>query len=165
MSDELSHIDEEGRARMVDVGDKPVTRRRALAEGFVRCSAALVEAVRERALAKGDLVSTARLAGVLAAKRVDELIPMCHTLPLDDVRVDITVEDGGFRILAAASATARTGVEMEALTAVAVAALTVIDMGKAVDRGMVIESVRVLEKTGGSRGVYRADAEAGGGRA
>ncbi len=153
----LSHLDAEGRARMVDVSAKPVTERRAVAEGFVRCSPALLDAVRGRALAKGDLLNTARLAGVLAAKRTDELIPLCHSLPLDHVDVELTLEDEGVRLRGVALTRSRTGVEMEALTAVAVAALTVIDMGKALDKGMVVESIRVVEKTGGRSGTYRVD--------
>ncbi len=152
----LSHLDAEGRARMVDVGDKAVTERRAVAEGFVRCAPAVLEAIRGRSLAKGDLLNTARLAGVLAAKRTDELIPLCHTLPLDHVDVELTVEAEGVRLRGTARTRSRTGVEMEALTAVAVAALTVIDMGKALDKGMVIESIRVVEKTGGRSGSWRA---------
>lgn len=152
----LSHLDAEGRARMVDVSGKPVTERRAVAEGFVRCAPQVLEAIRHRSLAKGDLLNTARLAGVLAAKRTDELIPLCHSLPLDHVDVELTVEKNGVRLRGVALTRSRTGVEMEALTAVAVAALTVIDMGKALDRGMVVESIRVVEKTGGRRGPWRA---------
>jgi cyclic pyranopterin monophosphate synthase len=156
VADGLSHLDPEGRARMVDVSEKPVTERRAVAEGFVRCAAEVLEAIRHRSLAKGDLLNTARLAGVLAAKRTDELIPLCHSLPLDHVDVELTLEEDGVRLRGVALARSRTGVEMEALTAVAVAALTVIDMGKALDRGMVVESIRVVEKTGGRRGPWRA---------
>jgi cyclic pyranopterin monophosphate synthase len=151
----LSHLDAEGRAHMVDVGSKEVTRRRAVASGRVRCSPELIEAIRSHDLAKGDLPGTARLAGILAAKKVDDLIPLCHTLPLDRVEVELEIEDDGVRIRATASTHARTGVEMEALTAVTVAALTVIDMGKAVDPAMVIDEVRVLEKSGGRSGTYR----------
>ena len=157
----LSHLDAEGRAHMVDVGSKAVTRRRAVAGGRVRCSPELVAAIRGHGLAKGDLPGTARLAGILAAKKVDDLIPLCHSLPLDRVSVEIEVEDDGIRIRATASTHARTGVEMEALTAVTVAALTVIDMGKAVDPAMVIDGVRLLEKTGGRSGPYRWDDPAG----
>lgn len=153
----LSHLDAEGRARMVDVGDKAVTERRAVAEGFVRCAPAVLEAIRDRSLAKGDLLNTARLAGVLAAKRTDQLIPLCHPLPLDSVEVDLKIEGERVAIRAVASATWKTGVEMEALAAVAGAALTVIDMGKAVDKAMVVEGVRLIEKTGGKSGTYRAE--------
>ena len=156
MNDRLSHIDEAGRARMVDVGEKAVTQRCAVAEARVRISDALAEAIGAGAVAKGNVLEVARLAGIAAAKRTDELIPLCHSLPLDAVHVDATVEPGVVRIVAEARTSARTGVEMEALTAASVAALTVIDMGKAVDKGIVIESVRLLEKTGGRSGTYRA---------
>jgi len=141
---------------MVQVGDKPSTARRAVAAGFVTCSAALLERIGRNDLIKGNLLQIAQLAGIQAAKRTDELIPLCHSLPLDVVRVDLTVEGRGIAIRAEACATWRTGVEMEALTAVAVAALTVIDMGKAIDKAMVIENIRLLEKTGGRSGDYRA---------
>lgn len=153
----LSHLDEGGMARMVDVAGKASTDRRAVAEGRVRCSPELLAAIRSHGLAKGDLPGTARLAGILAAKRVDELIPLCHTLPLDHVDVDIELGDDAIHLRATARTHARTGVEIEALTAVTVAALTVIDMGKAVDRTMTIEGVRVVEKTGGRSGDWRAD--------
>lgn len=153
----LSHLDAEGQARMVDVSGKPVTVRRAVAEGFVRCAPSVLEAIRGRTLAKGDLLNTARLAGVLAAKRTDELIPLCHSLPLDHVDVELTLEEQGVRLRGVALTRSRTGVEMEALTAVAVAALTVIDMGKAVDKAMVVEFIRVVEKSGGRSGTYRVE--------
>ncbi|MCC6681662.1 MAG: cyclic pyranopterin monophosphate synthase MoaC [Phycisphaeraceae bacterium] len=156
MSEPLSHLDEHGRARMVDVGDKPLTARRAVAEGRVRISDALAEAIRSNQLAKGHLLEVARLAGIAAAKRTDELIPLCHSLPLDAVEVRAKLDDGSVYLWAEARTTWKTGVEMEALTAVTVAALTVIDMGKAIDRAMVIEGVRLIEKTGGNRGDYRA---------
>jgi cyclic pyranopterin phosphate synthase len=152
----LSHVDRRGAARMVYVGDKAVTPRRAVAEGFVRCSDQLLARIRRNDLAKGGVLEVARLAGIQAAKRTDELIPLCHGLPLDGVSVELSLEDGGVAIRAEARATGKTGVEMEALTAVAVAALTVIDMGKAVDKGMVIQGVRLIEKTGGRSGTYRA---------
>lgn len=152
----LSHIDERGRARMVDVGGKPVTERRAVAEGFVRVSPALEEAIRANALAKGDLLAISRLAGIGAAKRTSDLIPLCHPLPLDSIDVDATLESGRVRVVATVAAHARTGVEMEALAAVMAAALTVVDMGKSIDQRMVIEGVRVLEKHGGRRGTFRA---------
>jgi len=152
----LSHIDDSGRARMVDVGAKPVTARRAVAEGFVRVNAALEHAIRSNAVAKGDLLAVARLAGIQGAKRTSELVPLCHPLPLDRIDVDATLEQGRVRIVATAAAQARTGVEMEALAAVTVAALTVVDMGKALDKAMVIEGVRVLEKHGGRTGSFVA---------
>ena len=156
---DFTHLDAKGAATMVHVGDKRVTARRAVAAGFVACSAALIERIRRNNLIKGNLLQIAQLAGIQGAKRTDELIPLCHSLPLDAVRVELTVEDRGIAIRAEASATWKTGVEMEALTAVAVAALTVIDMGKAIDKAMVIENIRLLEKTGGRSGDYRAPGE------
>ncbi len=152
----LSHLDDSGSASMVDVGSKPITERVAIAEGFVRVSEALERAIRDDALAKGNLLETARLAGIQACKRTDELIPLCHTLPLDHVDVLATLEPGRVRLRAECRVHARTGVEMEALTAVSVAALTVIDMGKAVDKSMVVEGVRIVEKRGGRGGDYVA---------
>lgn len=152
----LSHIGPDGSARMVNVGDKPITQRVAVAEAFVRISPHLEKQIRDNTLAKGDILGVARLAGVMASKRVDQLIPLCHSLPLDHADVRITLEPGRVRIEAEAATHARTGVEMEALTAAAVAALTVIDMGKAVDKAMVIEGLRVIEKNGGRSGHYQA---------
>ncbi|QNN25201.1 cyclic pyranopterin monophosphate synthase MoaC [Planctomycetales bacterium ZRK34] len=152
----LTHVNESGQSRMVDVGEKSPTVRRAVAEACVRCNQPLIQAIRDDTVAKGNVLETARLAGIMAAKRTDELIPLCHSLPLDVVDVQATVEDDGVHLQAMAQTTAKTGVEMEALTAATVAALTVIDMGKAMDRAMVIERVRLLEKTGGSRGDYHA---------
>lgn len=152
----LSHIGPDGAARMVDVGDKPVTKRHAAAEAFVRISPELEARIRENSLAKGNLLEVARLAGIMAAKRTQELIPLCHSLPLDYVHVQATLHAGRVHIRAEAGTHSRTGVEMEALTAVSVAALAVIDMGKAVDKAMVIEGVRVIEKRGGRSGEYRA---------
>lgn len=154
----LSHVDAGGSARMVDVGDKPVTRRRAVAEGRVRASAALLDAISQDTVKKGNVLETARLAGIQAAKETSRLVPLCHPLPLDVVDVDCHVDEPFVRITATAQATAKTGVEMEALTAVSVAALTVIDMGKAIDPGMVIEGIRLLSKTGGTSGDYQAPA-------
>ena len=155
----LTHLDEQGRARMVDVGGKPESRRTAVAEGWVRMSTEAFEQVRGQALAKGDPLAVAEVAGVLGAKRTGELIPLCHPLPLDQVRVEASLapELPGVRITATTSVVARTGVEMEALTAVAVACLTVYDMVKAVDRSMVIEGIRLLRKTGGTRGDWERD--------
>jgi cyclic pyranopterin phosphate synthase len=141
---------------MVDVGAKAVTERVAVAECFVRVSAALAKAIRGNTLKKGDLLSVARLAGIQAAKRTDELIPLCHSLPLDSVEVEAELQGSRVRLLATARTHAKTGVEMEALMAAAVAALTVIDMGKAIDKGMVVEGLRVLEKKGGRSGHYVA---------
>ena len=157
MSDRLTHLDESGEVRMVDVGDKPLTVRRAVAEGRVRISDALADAIRSDQVAKGDLLQAARLAGIQAAKRTDELIPLCHSLPLDAVEVGATLGEGCVELRAEARTTWKTGVEMEALTAVTVAALTVIDMGKAIDKAMVIEGVRLIEKSGGKSGDYRAE--------
>lgn len=154
----LSHLDERGQARMVDVQAKAITQRLAIAEGRVRISAELRRQIEDDSLKKGNLLETARLAGIQAAKRTDELIPLCHSLPLEHVQVDLRLEGDVVLIRAQAATTAKTGVEMEALTAVAVAALTVIDMGKAVDPCMVIEGVRLIEKTGGRRGHFIASA-------
>ena len=154
----LSHVDAAGRARMVDVGDKPVTVRSAVAEGAIRMSSEAFRLVAEHAVAKGDVLGVSEVAGTLAAKRTAELIPLCHALGgLDHVEVEATLDDAlpGVRVRAAVKAVGRTGVEMEALTAVSVALLTVYDMVKAADRGMEIEKVRLLEKTGGTRGDWR----------
>ena len=150
----LSHVDEQGRARMVDVGGKPVTARTASAEGAVRMSRAAYELVAAEGVAKGDVLAVAELDGTMGAKRTGELIPLCHPLGLDSIQVEarLDAELPGVRVVATASVTGRTGVEMEALTAVAVACLTVYDMVKAVDREMAIEGVRLLSKTGGTRG-------------
>jgi cyclic pyranopterin monophosphate synthase len=150
----LTHLDEQGRARMVDVGNKPVSERTAIAEGAVRMSREAFEQVAAQGLAKGDVLAVAEVAGTMAAKRTGDLIPLCHPLGLDLVQVEARLEPElpGVRITAVAKATGRTGVEMEALTAVAVACLTVYDMVKAVDRGMLIEEVRLVSKTGGTRG-------------
>jgi cyclic pyranopterin phosphate synthase len=142
---------------MVDVGGKDVTERVAVAEAFVRVSEELGAAIRGNTLKKGDVLAVARLAGIQAAKRTDELIPLCHTLPLDHADVELTLEAGRVRIRATARVRARTGVEMEALTAAAVAALTVIDMGKSIDKAMEVEGLRVIEKRGGRSGTYRAE--------
>lgn len=142
---ELSHVDETGRVRMVDIGAKPVLRRRAVARASVRMAAAT--AARLRTLPKGDALTAAELAGIMAAKRTSELIPLCHPLPLSVVELRAEVTEGAVEITAAVETTAQTGVEMEALVAASVAALTVYDMAKAIDKGMVIEDVRLLEKT------------------
>jgi cyclic pyranopterin phosphate synthase len=143
----LSHVDEHGGVRMVDVGGKPSQRRRAVASGRVRMSAETAGAL--RSLPKGDALAAAQVAGIMAAKRTSELIPLCHPLSLTNVEVTLDVVDEGVEIVAAAETTAQTGVEMEALAAVSVAALTVYDMAKALDKSMVIEGVRLLEKTKG----------------
>ncbi|MDP9102399.1 MAG: cyclic pyranopterin monophosphate synthase MoaC [Pseudomonadota bacterium] len=158
---ELSHLDAEGRARMVDVSDKAVTAREAAAEGFVR----MADATRALALSgqskKGEVIATAELAGVMAAKRTSDLIPLCHPLPLTSIKVAVEPSEHGLRVVARVKTTGQTGVEMEALTAVSLACLTLFDMLKAADKAMVIEGVRVLEKSGGRSGHYIADAPFG----
>lgn len=146
MMDEFSHIDAEGTARMVDVGEKPVVRRAARAAGRISLSPRTVDLLRRKALPKGDALNTARIAGIMAAKRTPELIPLCHGIALSHVDVEFEVEEDGVVIEATTRASDRTGVEMEALTAVSVAALTLYDMCKAVDKNMRIEGVRLLEK-------------------
>jgi len=142
---ELSHVDEGGDVRMVDVGAKPFSRRRATARAEVRMAPETARRLRD--LPKGDALTTAKLAGIMAAKRASELIPLCHPLPLSHVGVEIEVGDAAVEIVASAETTAQTGVEMEALTAATVAALTVYDMAKAIDTGMVVSEVRLVEKT------------------
>jgi cyclic pyranopterin monophosphate synthase len=141
----LSHVDPSGAVRMVDVGDKPVSRRRAVASAEVRMASETARRLRE--LPKGDALATAQLAGIMAAKRTSELIPLCHPLPLTHVELSLEVGDESVTITASAETTAQTGVEMEALTAASVAALTVYDMAKAIDKAMTISDVRLLEKT------------------
>jgi len=153
MSD-LSHFDEEGRVAMVDTSAKPQTARRAVASARVLMSPATVEAVRARRTPKGDPLEAARLAGIMAAKRTADLIPLCHPLPLTHADVRAELRDDGVYLEAEAATTAQTGVEMEALTAAAVAALTVYDMCKAVEKGMTITDVRLEEKTGGKSGIW-----------
>ena len=143
---EFSHLDEQGRAKMVDVGHKPPQLRIAVAEGFVRCQPTTISALRAKKLPKGDVFTVAKVAAIMAAKRVDELIPLCHSLPLDAVEVNFLLKKNLVRITAKARTTAKTGVEMEALTAVSVAALTIYDMCKAVDKKMVIQGVRLVSK-------------------
>ena len=153
----LTHLDEQGRARMVDVGGKPESERSATAEGVVRMSREAFDLVAAQAVSKGDVLAVAEVAGAMGAKRAGDLIPLCHPLGLDLARVEARLEPElpGVRVTAVAKVTARTGVEMEALTAVAVACLTVYDMVKAIDRGMIIEEVRLVSKTGGTRGDWR----------
>jgi cyclic pyranopterin monophosphate synthase len=153
-SPKLSHVDTQGRIRMVDVGEKPVTAREAVARGTVMMSATARRLVQSGKNKKGDPLQAARLAGIMAAKRTSELIPLCHPLPLTHVSVDITPARGGFAIDARARTSGQTGVEMEALTAIAVAALTLYDMVKAVDKEMVIGEICLLEKRGGKSGEY-----------
>ena len=157
MSD-LTHFDEHGASRMVDTSDKPETVRQARASGRIRLAPATTALIRDKALAKGDVLGVARLAGIMAAKRTGDLIPLCHPLPLTSVTVDFAFEgDDLLRIEATTKVVGRTGVEMEALAAVSVAALTVYDMCKAVDRTMTIERIRLEEKSGGRSGTFRRD--------
>jgi cyclic pyranopterin phosphate synthase len=141
---DLSHVDDSGNVQMVDVGGKPLSRRRAVARGVVRMASATARRLRE--LPKGDALATAQLAGIMAAKRTSELIPLCHPLPLTHVEVTLEVGDDLVEIVASAETTAQTGVEMEALTAATIAALTIYDMAKAIDKAMVVADVRLLEK-------------------
>jgi len=151
----LSHVDDKGKARMVDVGDKPVTRREAAASAFIKLGPETLALVRSNGLAKGDVLNTARLAGIQAAKKAHELIPLAHPIPLENVAVDLDVEKTGVRVRCRVAAEAKTGAEMEALTGAAVAALTIYDMVKAVERGAEIVRLRLDYKCGGKSGVYR----------
>lgn len=153
----LSHVDAEGRVRMVDVGAKAATRREAVARGAITIAADALALIREGRVAKGDPLQAARIAGIMAAKRTADLIPLCHPLPLSHVEVDLQERPDGYDIEAVARTTAQTGVEMEALTAVAAAALTVYDMVKAVDKTMVIGEIRLMRKAGGRSGEYRRE--------
>jgi cyclic pyranopterin phosphate synthase len=153
---QLSHIDARGRAQMVNVGEKLVTFRTATAEGVVWTTAETIRLIEQNAIAKGNVLAVARVAGIMAAKHTADLIPLCHTLPLTGVDVDITLNPGGtIRIVATAQAEGKTGVEMEALTAVAIAALTIYDMCKAVDRSMVIGEIYLVHKSGGRSGEWQ----------
>jgi cyclic pyranopterin phosphate synthase len=164
MASKLTHLDDAGRAAMVDVGAKDVTARRAMAEGFVLLLPETLRAIAEERVPKGEVLAVARVAGIMAAKRTGELIPLCHPLPVESVTVDFDLPgfepDEGetrvrLRVKAVATISAKTGVEMEALTAVSVAALTIYDMCKAIDKGIVIDGVRLLEKSGGKSGNYK----------
>lgn len=151
----LSHVDSAGKVRMVDVSAKAVTTREAVARGRISMSDEAIRAIRTGTVAKGDPLQAARLAGIMGAKRTAELIPLCHSLPLSHVSVEVTAVDHGYEIEARARTSAQTGVEMEALTAVAIAGLTIYDMIKAVDREMVIGDIRLVEKRGGKSGEWR----------
>jgi cyclic pyranopterin monophosphate synthase len=153
----LTHLDNSGAAHMVDVGGKAETQRMARAGGVIRMSEAALAAIRAGDAPKGDVLGTARIAGIMAAKKTAELIPLCHPLALTSVEVAFEYVDGGIAVSAMASLSGKTGVEMEALTAASVALLTVYDMAKALDKGMVIEGVRLLEKRGGKSGHWRAE--------
>ena len=152
----LTHLDDHGKARMVDVGGKAETRRVAVAAGRIAMSPAALAAIRDGAVPKGDVLAAARIAGIMAAKKTAELIPLCHPLALDAVTVDFVLEDDGVRVTASASLSGRTGVEMEALIATSVALLTIYDMAKALDKGMVIGDLRLIEKRGGKSGDWKA---------
>ncbi len=161
MDKKLTHLDEHGRADMVDVGAKPVTDRVAIASGAVYMKPETLRLIKAGTLKKGDVLTVARIAGIMAAKRTSELIPLCHPIPLNKIGVDIILDEtaNAVRITAFAHTTGKTGVEMEALTAVNIAALTVYDMAKAVDRKMRISDIHLLEKRGGQHGDYMADEE------
>ncbi|MSP81599.1 MAG: cyclic pyranopterin monophosphate synthase MoaC [Alphaproteobacteria bacterium] len=152
----LTHLDAEGRAAMVDVGSKDVTERTATARGRVRMNPATLALIESQGMPKGDVLATARIAGIMAAKRTHELVPLCHPLPLSAVKVELSCDRGAstVEIAATCGVVARTGVEMEALTAVSIAALTIYDMCKAVDRGMTIEGIELVHKSGGRSGTY-----------
>jgi cyclic pyranopterin monophosphate synthase len=153
----LTHLDEQGAAHMVDVGGKAATARRAVASGRITMSPAALAAIRAGNAPKGDVLSAARIAGIMAAKRTGDLIPLCHPLGLEAVTIDFDYEPDAIRAVAAASLTGKTGVEMEAMTAVSIALLTIYDMAKAIDKGMVIGQVRLIAKTGGKSGDWKAD--------
>jgi cyclic pyranopterin phosphate synthase len=155
----LTHLDDRGNATMVDVGDKAVTTRTAIAAGEVRMAPATLAAIRDGAAPKGDVLAAARIAGIMAAKRTPDLIPLCHTLLLTKVAVDFEIDEAESRVLITATVrcSGQTGVEMEALTAVSIAALTIYDMAKALDKAMIIGAIRLLEKQGGKSGNWKAD--------
>ena len=157
----LTHLDEKGNPRMVDVGDKPVTTRRAIAEGSIRMSPDTLRAVTEGSVSKGNVITVAELAGVMGAKRTADLIPLCHPLPVTSIRVQVSVDDAlpGLRVRAEVRVDGKTGVEMEALTAVSCTLLTVYDMCKALDRTMEMDRIRLLHKEGGRSGTWTAESE------
>ncbi|TGX49620.1 cyclic pyranopterin monophosphate synthase MoaC [Sphingomonas gei] len=153
---ELTHLDESGAARMVDIAGKPVTAREAVATGRITMSPEAAAAIRAGAIQKGDALATARIAGIMAAKRTADLIPLCHPLPLTRVAIDLAPDAAGVTVTATAATEGKTGVEMEALTAASVALLTLYDMAKAIDKSMVINDIRLLSKTGGKSGDWSA---------
>lgn len=161
MSEQLTHLDEHGHASMVDVGEKPSTRRTAVAQGEVRMLPSTLAAIRDGDVPKGDVLAAARIAGIMAAKRTPELIPLCHTLLLSKVAVDFAFDEPRSRVVITATVrcTGQTGVEMEALTAVSVAALTIYDMAKALEKTMIISDIRLLEKQGGKSGDWQREEE------
>ena len=152
----LTHLDDSGAARMVDISAKLATRREAMAEGFIHVAKDVLQAIAEQSVKKGDVLATARIAGIMAAKRTADLIPLCHPLPIDAVSLDLAIEATGIRATATVATTHGTGVEMEALTAVSAALLTVYDMAKALDRTMRIDGIRLLRKSGGRSGDFIA---------
>lgn len=152
----LTHLDADGAAHMVDVGDKAVTQRRAVATGRIAIAPDALAAIRDGSAKKGDVLAVARVAGIMAAKKTADLIPLCHPLPLTRVTLDLTLDDAGITATALTATDGKTGVEMEALTAVSVALLTIYDMAKAMDRAMTISDIRLLEKAGGASGDWRA---------
>ena len=156
MTGKLTHIDGDGAARMVDVSAKPETKRTAVAEGRILIAETALAAIREGSVKKGDVLAVARVAGIMAAKKTADLIPLCHPLPISGVTLDLDIEIDGIRATASITTTYATGIEMEALTAVSVALLTIYDMAKALDRGMRIEGIRLLAKTGGRSGDWTA---------
>jgi cyclic pyranopterin phosphate synthase len=151
----LTHLDSNGRAAMVDVGDKPITRREAIAEGFISLQSATIAAITAGTVPKGEVLNTARIAGIMAAKRCGELIPLCHPLPIESVAVEFEFSELKIHITAVARITSKTGVEMEALTAVSIAALTIYDMCKGIDKTMTIDGIRLVKKTGGTKDLPR----------
>lgn len=157
--EELTHLDAQGRPKMVDVSAKPDTQREAVARGIVRMQAATLDLIKKGGVAKGDVLAVAQLAGIMAAKRTPDLIPLCHPLLIGDIKVEFSLDETGCAVVitAAVKSIGKTGVEMEALTAVAVTALTIYDMCKAVDRGIIIEGIRLAKKSGGKSGVISLD--------
>jgi cyclic pyranopterin phosphate synthase len=157
--EELTHLDAQGRPKMVDVSAKPDTQREAVARGVVRMQAATFDLIKKGGVAKGDVLAVAQLAGIMAAKRTPDLIPLCHPLLVGDIKVEFSLDEAGcaVEITATVKSIGKTGVEMEALTAVAVTALTIYDMCKAVDRGIIIEGIRLAKKSGGKSGVINLD--------
>lgn len=154
----LTHLDDEGAAHMVDVSAKAVTTRDALAQGMITMSPAALTAIQQGMIKKGDVLAVARIAGIMGAKKTSDLIPLCHPLPLSAVHLDIDPVADGLKVTASARTNGQTGVEMEALTAVSLALLTIYDMAKSIDKGMIIKDIRLLSKSGGRSGLWQADA-------
>ena len=155
----LTHLDNKGEAHMVDVSNKSISSRTAIASSVVKCSHALIEQLNDNSNPKGDVFATARIAGIQAAKKCADLIPLCHPLPLTNVSIDITIDGNNVQIKASCKTNGQTGVEMEALTAASIAALTIYDMCKAIDKAMIIDDTRLLQKTGGKSGDYYAETD------